>query len=306
MTNSTSDKNQKISKKSANKVQASSSESLNNFNRFVIVTGDKGGVGKSTFARGLLQIFLDKKLQFTAYDADKRNPQLHRHFGEQRVKLIDIFTRGGGDYLLIDLDEKRPPLALLDLPSQSGEFFEKFDKELDLFESLKSIHYRITMVSVISRVKDSVTIIESLHEYCGKKVDYVVVKNLFHGEEDKFERYNDSEIREKMRKSVSLKEISLPDLFYRPYDYIDEHSLTFSDVFTHEGANIAIKSRVKSWMLAFENSVSLATNLLGLESTPVPIQAPVSESSPTSTPTLVPESISVPTSAPELGAAQTA
>ena len=39
------------------------------------------------------------------------------------------------------------------------------------------------MVSVISRVLDSINVLEKLRELCKVQVDYVVVKNLFHGEE---------------------------------------------------------------------------------------------------------------------------
>lgn len=79
--------------------------------RVVIVTGDKGGVGKSTFARGLLQLYINKNLKYLAYDSDHRNAQLYRHYNsvEPGVKLLDIFTRGGADDLLIDLDNGRPP-----------------------------------------------------------------------------------------------------------------------------------------------------------------------------------------------------
>lgn len=39
-------------------------------NRLVIVTGDKGGVGKSTFARGLVQTYLDKNKTFIGFDLE--------------------------------------------------------------------------------------------------------------------------------------------------------------------------------------------------------------------------------------------
>ena len=47
-----------------NNTNNNSSESTNNQSqrRLVIVTGDKGGVGKSTFARGLLQLYINKVL----------------------------------------------------------------------------------------------------------------------------------------------------------------------------------------------------------------------------------------------------
>jgi hypothetical protein len=234
--------------------------------RIVIITGDKGGVGKSTFARGLLHLYINKQLKYLAYDSDHRNAQLYRHYDSAQpgVKLLDIFTRGGADDLLIDLEKELPPLVLVDLPAQSGLFFENFEKDLGVFDAVKGLGYRVTMVSVLSRVKDSVNILRILHIYCGDRVDYVVVKNLFHGEADKFERYDSSDTRTKLLDAGAV-EIKMPDLFFKPYDYIDEKNLTFSEVLEDKQANIVIKSRVSAWLKEFEQSVLNANELLGIK-----------------------------------------
>ncbi|MBJ7298574.1 MAG: chromosome partitioning protein ParA [Dolichospermum sp.] len=241
--------------------------------RIVIITGDKGGVGKSTFARGLLHLYINKQLKYLAYDSDHRNAQLYRHYDSAQpgVKLLDIFTRGGADDLLIDLEKELPPLVLVDLPAQSGLFFENFEKDLGVFDAVKGLGYRVTMVSVLSRVKDSVNILRILHKYCGDsygalryRVDYVVVKNLFHGEADKFERYDNSDTRTTLLVDGAV-EIKMPDLFFKPYDYIDEKNLTFSEVLEDKQANIVIKSRVSAWLKEFEQSVLNANELLGIK-----------------------------------------
>ncbi|MUG91728.1 chromosome partitioning protein ParA [Scytonema sp. UIC 10036] len=240
--------------------------------RLVIITGDKGGVGKSTFARGLLQLYVDKDIKCLAYEADQRNPQVSRHFGNKYgplVDYIDIFRRGGADRLLITIEKKQDySNFLLDLPAQSGGFFEEFVKEVAFFETLKDINCRVTMVSVISRVLDSVNVLEKLYHFCQKQVDYVVVKNLFHGEDHKFERYNDSDFR-RDHKEI-LNEIVMPDLFYIPYDFIDVHALTFADAQTHPGSNIAIRARVKFWLAEFEEKVKPLSNLFNLDIPPTP------------------------------------
>ncbi|MDF5727682.1 MAG: chromosome partitioning protein ParA [Rhizonema sp. PD38] len=269
-------KNNKAKKMSENNnTNNNSSESTNNQSqrRLVIVTGDKGGVGKSTFARGLLQLYINKDLVCLAYEADQRNPQLERHYVDKYrplIRYVDIFRKGQADQLLIDIDkEKQFPLFLLDLPAQSGGFFENFVNELTFFEMLKDTNCRVTMVSVISRVLDSINVLEKLYELCEDKVDYVVVKNLFHGEEEKFERYNDSKIRKEIL-SVGLVEIMMPDLFYQPYDFIDRYRLTFNDALTHEETNIAIRARVRSWIGDFEEKTKLAFNQLGFDKQPLP------------------------------------
>ena len=241
--------------------------------RLVIVVGDKGGVGKTTFSRGLLQLYINNNIPCIAYDADSRNPQLQRYYKgyhEGIVRFVDFFARGAADDLLIDLEKENFPIYLLDLPAQSGGFFESYVKELSFFKILESeINCKVTMVSVISRVLDSVNLLEYLHNYCHDQVNYVVVKNLFHGAEEKFERYDDSVLRQQM-KEKGLIETSMPDLFYKPYDFLDRHSLTFNQALKHSESNIVIKARISAWLTDFEQKMQVSSNLLGLDFPSVP------------------------------------
>jgi Mrp family chromosome partitioning ATPase len=59
--------------------------------RLVIVCGDKGGVGKSTAARGIAQIYLDNAVAFVGLDADNSNPHLIRFYRESaNILPLDI------------------------------------------------------------------------------------------------------------------------------------------------------------------------------------------------------------------------
>lgn len=242
-----------------------------NKKRFVIVTGDKGGVGKSTFARGLFDFYINKKFPCIGYDADTRNPQLERHFAPELVRCVNIFERGGADRLLTDLEETPFPLVLLDLPAQSGGYFTKFESEMSFFASLDELGYRVTMASVLNRVVDSVNVLNALQEYCGDRVDYVVVKNLFYSGDDgtRFERYNHWEGRQKLIDKNAI-EIEIRDLFFKTYDFVDGYSIRFSDALSHEKSNIVIKGRIRSWLADFEKNIHLASDYLGLNTGAMP------------------------------------
>lgn len=238
--------------------------------RFVIVTGDKGGVGKSTFARGLFDFYIKNKLPCIGYDADTRNPQLERHFSSDLVRCVNIFERGGADRLLTDLEEEPSPLVLLDMPAQSGGYFTKFESEISFFALLDELGYRVTMASVLNRVVDSVNVLNVLYDYCGDRVDYVVVKNLFYSADDasRFERYNEWEGRKNLVAAGAI-EIEIKDLFYKTYDFLDAYSISFSDALEHEKATIIIKGRIKSWIAEFEKNIRLAPEYLGLNTNPM-------------------------------------
>lgn len=235
--------------------------------RVICVTADKGGTGKSTCSRGFADIYLRRDLKVLLYDCDKRNSQLFRHYNNAHpVNRLDIFSRGGADSLLDDLESEKPEIVLVDLPAQAGEAFERQEKELRLFDDAKELGYSSTVVSVLSRVKDCVNSLRLLIEHCDDRCDYVVVKNLFYGEEHKFARYNGSNTRQEVLKRGGI-EIVMPDLFDTAYDFVDENSLTFRDALQSSTASRANRSRVHSWLTQVEAEMQRAGEYLGLGET---------------------------------------
>ncbi|MBW4558061.1 MAG: chromosome partitioning protein ParA [Trichormus sp. ATA11-4-KO1] len=249
--------------------------------RLVIVTGDKGGVGKSTFARGLLQTYLDTQQQFVAFDADTSNPQIKRFYEKECTVLpLDIFKRGQADIFLDRLKNLIDPpkqegqenaepgksLFLLELPPQSIQFFRSFEYEMGFFEMVgKDLDLRVTMAAVINRTKDSVNQLSHLRDFCGNNVDYVVIKNLFFGDEESFERYDNSSLVTELKElKAPIPEIYMPDLIAHAYDYLDENNYSYAMGIT-QTEKLSVKGRVSKWMENFKNSIRPVKNLLGLE-----------------------------------------
>lgn len=276
-----------------------------NSRRLVIVTGDKGGVGKSTFSRAMIQTYLDTKQEFAAFDADMSNPQIKRFYEtECTVMPLDIFRRGEADISLLDelkdliyppeeneinslnndvikssdpeainsLDKDEQPITfvskslfLLELPPQSIQFFRSFEEEMGFFKMVQNkLDMRVTMATVINRTKDSVNQFIHLRDFCGDRVDYVVVKNLFFGEKDRFERYDNAPLVKELKKlNKSIPEIYLPDLIAHAYDYLDENNLPFSKGI-EQSKKLSVQGRVEKWMENFKKSIEPAKHLLGL------------------------------------------
>ncbi|NEU83115.1 hypothetical protein [Nostoc sp. UIC 10630] len=251
--------------------------------RLVIVTGDKGGVGKSTFARGLVQTYLDKGQRFIGFDADSSNSQLLRFYGRHcHIEPLDIFKTGNIDQFFDEMKTKANPkvggdgeiiqpesLFLLELPPQSRRILRKFVEEMTFLETAEK-HYniRVTMVVVISRVIDSINQLIDLHSFCGNQVDYIVVKNLFFGEPDEFTRYKNSPEVEKIKEQLKAQkgpffDIKMPELIERSYDYLDENSMTFRQGMEQTDLP-SVKGRVTSWLRTFKEEIEQVKESLGL------------------------------------------
>lgn len=260
--------------------------------RLIIVDGGKGGVGKSMWTRGFLQTCIDEKRRIVAVDADNYNPDLLRYYGKNgehcQIQQLNIFKDGSIDRFFDqvkrmmepepDTYNQLPPpesLFLLELPPQSRQIFKRFIEQEFLETAANDYDIRVTMVVVISRVSDSVKQLIDLYSFCGDKVDYIVVRNLFYGEEEEFSRYSNSSIVEEIKQEllevgIPLFDITMPDLLEYAYDYLDEKSLTFSEGIKQKELP-GVKMRVKSWLKTFKQQIYPVKHLLGLESINVEI-----------------------------------
>ncbi|MBW4635466.1 MAG: hypothetical protein KME30_27315 [Iphinoe sp. HA4291-MV1] len=231
----------------------------------VMCTGDKGGTGKSVVARVLLDIYRHRNINCIAYECDQSNPQLWRHYNKipPGVNTLKLNHRGGADALQDDLKSLSPQISLVDLPAGAAEYFEDLANDIHLFQNAERLGYQITMVSVLGRVKDSVMQLKRLVEFCGNRVDYVVVRNLYWGAENKFTRYNNSKARQTALE-LGVIELNLPELFDDIFDFIDSNDLTFREALEHEALTLSNQSRLFGWLDAIEDEFNQATVQLGL------------------------------------------
>ncbi len=119
--------------------------------RFVIVTGDKGGTGKSIVARILLDIYRHRKIDCIAYECDQSNPQLYRYYNKLKpgVKTLKLNQPGGSDVLMNDMKKYKPSVSLLDLPAGAADYFEFVAKDIRLFQNAEKYNYKITTIGLI-------------------------------------------------------------------------------------------------------------------------------------------------------------
>jgi CobQ/CobB/MinD/ParA nucleotide binding domain len=230
----------------------------------ILVTGDKGGTGKSTFARGLLDVLLHRGVKVAAYDGDRRNSQLFRHYRsiEGGVTQLDVMAPGGADQLLDDMESGVAPVMLVDLPAGAGAALEDFEKETGFLEGATELGYRVSLVSVLSPVRDSVNALRVLMDALGEQANYVAVKNLHFGSDAQFELFNESKVKQELLRREGLM-LSMPKLFAETYSLVDNKSLTFR--LASKDLVMSQRRRVYQWLDLFEKELVGAGRVLGFD-----------------------------------------
>jgi hypothetical protein len=226
--------------------------------RLILVHGDKGGVGKSTLSRAVLDYLYRKMRVPVVYDADSRNSQVYRFYKDTLpVNQLNLRIPGAFDKILDKLAECKKTVdkysVFMDLPAQAGNDIEEALFEMRFVDALKSIQSRVTLLFVIGRSLDSVNALQIAADAFKDSADYVIVKNRFFGEPDHYSIYDSSSIRQSLLKN-GAKELLMPSMWGDAYDAVDRLNLPFLKVADSE-LPLSIKARVSSWLDKFDEQL---------------------------------------------------
>lgn len=233
--------------------------------RFVAVTGNKGGTGKSFCARILLDWIIEQKIPCTAYDTDTENSHLYRHYKDipPGVKRLALTEDSGIDELIDALQVIDTPLVVMDLPAQISKVLAKLESEVGIVQAMNLTGYKMTFVSVLSPIKDSVVALKLLMEQYGNGVNYVVVVNQFFDEQ--FTLYETSETRQKFLGLGGI-EMTMPKLYPAVSKVINDKDLTFRGALEpNSPLSFSQRMRLEKWIQNMDTELDKASSLLGLK-----------------------------------------
>ena len=168
--------------------------------RVIWVTGGKGGTGKSTFARGVLDLLLEAGVNVAAFDGDPDNAQLfrfYRNLGKGVVRTA-LNERDGGDDILDAMEAQQPDVILADVAAGGSQILMRLQDESLFLSTAQEMGYDFTVVSVLSPIKDSVNMLkEAIDTTQGHEVQHIAVKNLHFGALGDFELFETSQTKER-------------------------------------------------------------------------------------------------------------
>ena len=261
--------------------------------RAIFVMSHKGGPGKSTFARALLETLRTDGLTVAAMDADGAVGQLLQYYGKKDETgrydadpITSVFPfdikdeREKGNVInILGTHGSIADVILVDMPGgtiKTLNDIDEFDGMSTLVELYKRHGYAITVVIVMSIVAASANnVAKAIRTLGTDDISYVVVKNLFYAKADEFDLYDgfdDAVTGERIGgKGKALLEqsggvtIALPCLPGRAYALMDYYSLTFADAARSNRLDMFEQSKAYKWFRAFRQSIEPAKHLLGME-----------------------------------------
>jgi hypothetical protein len=231
--------------------------------RIILVTGLKGGVGKSVMARQLLDRYLRVGAEVDAYDSDQDNPDLSRFYKKKApVLLLDLSSKMAFDTVLDRLATGQNR-AMVDLAAGAGGALRYLIKgDINLAAALQELEAKLTLVFVISRSRPSLAALrQSLTDFENVPADWVIVRNNYYGEPKKFSRYESSNARE-IALARGAVELDMPELLDDLFDDIDQSSTPFCDALDSETLSFTNRRRIRAWVERFDAELAKAWPVL--------------------------------------------
>ena len=137
----------------------------------------KGGVGKSFFAKTLIEYFLENNKTYTLIDADQSNPDVYNLYPEGGHQVI--FSDVEAKYHLTDVifELALDKTVIVNLPAQVQDKLQGWIERSNIFDICADNNVEICRWFVSNGGYDSIKLFKETLPYYGEQVTNVFVKN---------------------------------------------------------------------------------------------------------------------------------
>ncbi|WP_178381626.1 mobilization protein [[Phormidium ambiguum] IAM M-71] len=213
-----------------------------------LIDGEKGGVGKSLFARVLIQYFMDKKYPFLAVDADRSNPDVSRIY--ESVCRSALFSEDEKKFFEADkiFEWAFENSVIVNLPAQVYPLVTNWIEKNNLIELGKQSKISFCKWFVCTGGYDSVQLFLKSVQHFEKRIAHVLVRNC--GLEDDWSSVEEMEEVQNAVKKYEVKVIDFPKFYSRERNAIDARGITFELARNSQEFGVLGRQRIKSFILS--------------------------------------------------------
>lgn len=207
-----------------------------------MISGSKGGVGKSIVSMALTHYLLKREEALLLVDADTANPDVGKAYGKAvETAYFNLDEKEGWMDLANVLGEHSDRTVVINTPARSGEGVKLYGTLLT--ESMQELDRELVTLWVINSQRDSLQLLKEYVDAIQSGTTHVM-RNLYHGPERKFELYNSSKIRSAIE--AQGKTVNFPEVADRISDQLHSERMTIQKVI--ETAPVGNRAEVNRWV----------------------------------------------------------
>ncbi len=234
----------------------------------ILVGADKGGVGKTTTSRALLDFLARKNILARAFDTENPRGTLKR-FYPRITEIIDLDNVAHQMKLLDTIETSAVKVTVVDL--KAGNLSNALDifSRIGVLDAAAAGEFNLALIHVVG---PSIASLDEMNEVTAytKDLSYVVAKNFIN--ETNFFEWDDKTYQKYFAKLSDAKEIEIPKLNEMAYEQVDLAGVAFSDFTANQSAkggagnfSFVLRGYVRKWMADLDNELNglkLITDLI--------------------------------------------
>jgi hypothetical protein len=216
----------------------------------ILVGADKGGVGKTTVSRALLDFFARKNVLTRAFDTENPRGTLKR-FYPGIAEIIDLGNVAHQMKLLDTMETANVPVTIVDLKAGNMSYALDMFERIGVLEAARAGVFNLGLFHVIGPSIASLDEIAEIAHYL-PGVNYVVARNFIN--ETNFFEWDAATQRKYFAAIPKAQEIAVPKLNEMAYEQVDLAGVTFKDFIDNHAADgspgkfsFVLRGYVRKW-----------------------------------------------------------
>lgn len=166
-------------------------------NQIIMAAGSKGGVGKSMVCSAVLDFLQDRNQKITLVETDNSNPDVAKAYADSvQTVSFDLDTADGWLQLIDTCENNADSIIVVNTAARNNLGVDKFGDNLN--GVLSELGRELIVLWVINRQRDSIELLVDFEKAITNAKIHVLRNELF-GDLEKFEIYNNSNIRQKIK-----------------------------------------------------------------------------------------------------------
>lgn len=217
----------------------------------ILVGADKGGVGKTTTSRALLDFLARKNILARAFDTENPRGTLRRFF-PRSTNIIDLDNVADQMQLLDTIETSAVSVTVVDL--KAGNLSNALDifQRIGVLDAAANGEFNLALIHVVGPSIASLDEMNEVTPYI-RDLSYVVAKNFIN--ETNFFEWDDKTYQKYFAKLADANEIDIPKLNEMAYEQVDLAGVTFSDFVANQDAkgkpgkfSFVLRGYVRKWI----------------------------------------------------------
>lgn len=224
-------------------------------NKIIFVGGSKGGTGKSIVCSTVLDYLSQKNLDPVLVETDTSNPDVyksHKSMVNLSVTAMELDGPDGWIELINLADKSKGRPLVVNTAARNLIGVEKYG--VTLINTLSELDRKLITLWTINRQRDSLELLTDYLQAMPVSESHVthVVRNLYFGEQSKYQLYFDSEIKKKIESSG--RTIDFPELADRVSDDLATRRLSIQSAVSE--LPIGNRAELLRWRIAAHRALS--------------------------------------------------